>query len=57
MAAPGPANVLALPQVSESLAGRMKVVSLLPLSQVEVRGGKPSFLKTAFAAPVSCLWA
>ncbi len=49
MAAPGSANVLALPQVSESLAGRMEVVSLLPLSQVEVRGGKPSFLKTAFA--------
>lgn len=45
----GSANVLALPQVSESLAGRMEVVSLLPLSQVEIRGGKPSFLNSAFA--------
>lgn len=48
----GSANVLALPRVSESLAGRMEVVSLLPLSQVEVRGGKPSFLKTAFAGRI-----
>ena len=48
----GSANVLALPQVSESLAGRMEVVSLLPLSQVEVRGGKPSFLKTAFTGRI-----
>lgn len=45
----GSANVLALPQVSESLAGRMEVVSLLPLSQVEIRSGSPSFLETAFA--------
>lgn len=29
----GSANVLTLPQVSESLAGRMEVVSLLPLSR------------------------
>ena len=49
----GSANILALPRVSESLAGRMEVVSLLPLSQVEVRGGKPSFLKTAFAGRVA----
>ena len=49
----GSANVLALPRVSESLPGRMEVVSLLPLSQVEVRGGKPSFLKTAFAGRIA----
>jgi predicted AAA+ superfamily ATPase len=48
----GSANVLALPQVSESLAGRMETVSLLPLSQVEVRAGKPSFLKTVFAGRI-----
>ncbi|MBI4292649.1 MAG: ATP-binding protein [Betaproteobacteria bacterium] len=45
----GSANVLTLPQVSESLAGRMEVVSLLPLSRAEVHGGKPKFLKNAFA--------
>lgn len=49
----GSANVLALPQVSDSLAGRMEVVSLLPLSQVEIRGRKPLFLKTAFAGGIA----
>jgi hypothetical protein len=49
----GSANVLALPRVSESLAGRMEVVNLLPLSQVEVRGGKPSFLSAAFAGRIA----
>ena len=48
----GSANVLALPKVSESLAGRMEAVSLLPLSQVEVRGAKPAFLKAAFAGRI-----
>ncbi|MSQ71524.1 MAG: ATP-binding protein [Betaproteobacteria bacterium] len=45
----GSANVLALPQASESLAGRMETVSLLPLSQVEIHGGKASFLGKAFS--------
>jgi uncharacterized protein len=44
----GSANVLALPQVSESLAGRMEIVSLLPLSRAEIRGKKPGFLRGAF---------
>ena len=43
----GSANVLALPQVSESLAGRLAVVSLLPLSPAEVRGKEPKFLTRA----------
>lgn len=45
----GSANVLALPQVSESLAGRMEAVALLPLSQLELRRRKPTFLRSAFA--------
>ena len=44
----GSANILTLPQVSESLAGRMEIVSLLPLSQAEIRRRKPTFLKSAF---------
>ena len=44
----GSANILTLPQVSESLAGRMEIVSLLPLSRAEIRGKKPDFLKAAF---------
>jgi len=44
----GSANILTLPQVSESLAGRMEIVSLLPLSRAEIRGKKPHFLRAAF---------
>ena len=45
----GSANVLTLPMVSESLAGRMQVVDLLPLAQAEIWGTKPSFLENALA--------
>jgi predicted AAA+ superfamily ATPase len=44
----GSANILTVPKVSESLAGRMEIVNLFPLSQAEIHGGKPMFLKTAF---------
>lgn len=44
----GSANLLTLPQVSESLAGRMEVVNLLPLSRAEVRSKRPNFLTAAF---------
>jgi len=44
----GSANVLILSTVSDSLAGRMAVVTLLPLSRAEMRGRKPSFLRKAF---------
>lgn len=43
----GSANVLTLPTVSESLAGRMEVVTLLPLSRAEIRGRRPAFLRKA----------
>jgi uncharacterized protein len=49
----GSANVLTLPRVSESLAGRIEVVSLLPLSQSELRGAKPTFLQRAFAGKIA----
>lgn len=49
----GSANILTLPQVSESLAGRMEIVNLLPLSHAEVRGKKPDFLKAAFSGRLS----
>jgi predicted AAA+ superfamily ATPase len=45
----GSANVLTLPTVSESLAGRLEVVMLLPLSRAETRGKKAAFLRKAFA--------
>jgi uncharacterized protein len=43
----GPANLLAVPRVAESLAGRMEIVNLLPLSQSEIHGQKPGFLEAA----------
>jgi predicted AAA+ superfamily ATPase len=48
----GSANVLMLPTVAESLAGRMEVVTLLPLSRAELRGRRPAFLRQAFAGTV-----
>ena len=44
----GSANLLTVPQVSESLAGRMEIVNLLPLAQAEIYSHKPAFLKAAF---------
>lgn len=49
----GSANILALPQVSESLAGRMEIVNLLPLSRAEIRGSRPTFLRAAFAGKIN----
>ena len=43
----GSANMLTLPMVSESLAGRMEIVTLMPLSRAETRGRKPEFLESA----------
>jgi hypothetical protein len=48
----GSANILTLPQVSESLAGRMEIVNLLPLAQAEIRHRKPAFLRAAFAGQI-----
>jgi predicted AAA+ superfamily ATPase len=45
----GSAHVLTLPTVSESLAGRLEVVTLLPLSRAETRGRRPAFLRKAFS--------
>jgi uncharacterized protein len=49
----GSANILTLPQVSESLAGRMEIVSLMPISRAEIEGKKPTFLKMAFTSKLS----
>lgn len=49
----GSANVLTLPKVSESLAGRLAIVTLLPLSRSEARNRMPTFLRKAFAATLA----
>lgn len=48
----GSANILAMPTIAESLAGRMEVVTLLPLSQAEIRGRKVDFIEDAFAGRI-----
>jgi predicted AAA+ superfamily ATPase len=45
----GSANILTLPRVSESLAGRMEIISLMPISRAEIEGKRPTFLEAAFA--------
>lgn len=46
----GSANVLTLPRVSESLAGRMEVLTLWPLSQGEIEGRREGFVDRMFGA-------
>ncbi len=45
----GSANVMTLPSVADSLAGRMETLSLLPLSQSEIVGRSCNWLDAAFA--------
>ncbi len=45
----GSANILLLPQVLDSLAGRFEMIQLLPLSECEIRGEKSNFLPTLLA--------
>jgi len=45
----GSANLMALPTVADSLAGRMETFSLLPLSQSEIEGQTTNWLDSVFA--------
>ncbi|MCL6285667.1 ATP-binding protein [Ruegeria sp. 2012CJ41-6] len=45
----GSANLMTIPRVADSLAGRMEIVRLLPLSQAEILAEKSSFIDRAFA--------
>lgn len=49
----GSANVMTLPRVADSLAGRMETIRLLPLSQSEVIGRRPTFLDGLFNGRLS----
>jgi hypothetical protein len=48
----GSTNVLLVPQLSESLAGRMEILRLHPLGQGELRGRQPRFLDAIFAGRI-----
>lgn len=45
----GSANVLLLPRLSESLAGRMEIFTLWPMSQGEFAGVREKFIDTLFS--------
>ena len=46
----GSANVLLVPRLSDSLAGRMEILRLHPLAQSELTRSKPHFIDTLFNA-------
>ena len=48
----GSANLMTVPRVADSLAGRMKIVRLLPLAQAELQGKPSAFLETVFEGQV-----
>jgi predicted AAA+ superfamily ATPase len=45
----GSANVLLIPKLADSLAGRMGILRLHPLAQCELAGRPPGFLRTLFS--------
>lgn len=44
----GSANVLTLPRIADSLAGRMETLHMLPLARAEIAGKAPTFLERLF---------
>lgn len=48
----GSANLMALPTVADSLAGRMETLTLLPLSQSEIHGATNNWLDSVFAGRI-----
>jgi uncharacterized protein len=50
----GSANVLTLPRIADSLAGRMETIRMLPLARAEISGRVPTFLERVFAGKLQC---
>lgn len=46
----GSANVLRLPKLAESLAGRMEILTLWPLAQSEIEGASENVVDKMFGA-------
>ena len=44
----GSANVMTLPRVADSLAGRIETIRMLPLARAEISGAAPTFLERLF---------
>ncbi|MCB2406046.1 ATP-binding protein [Rhizobium ruizarguesonis] len=52
----GSANVLTLPRIADSLAGRMETIRMLPLARAEIEGRTPSFLEHLFDGSLKSPW-
>jgi hypothetical protein len=48
----GSAHLMTLPQIADSLAGRMEMIRLLPLAQNELHGTWPTFLDKVFKGEI-----
>jgi len=48
----GSANLMALPTVADSLAGRMETLTLLPLAQSEIHGGTANWIDSAYTGQI-----
>ncbi len=48
----GSANLMVMPAVADSLAGRMETLTLLPLSQSEMHGSSVNWLDRIFSGPL-----
>ena len=48
----GSANVMFMPKLADSLAGRIGILRLHPLSQAEIAGNKPRFLPALFGGKI-----
>lgn len=49
----GSANVMLVPRLADSLAGRIEILQLQPLSQAELGGTRPSLIDDVFAAALA----
>lgn len=52
----GSADVLLLPSMAESLAGRLEVLALHPLAQGEIAGAPPAFIPSLYANEPMAQW-
>lgn len=48
----GSANLMTLPTVADSLAGRMETLRLLPLAQSEIHGGNANWIDSIFSGSI-----
>lgn len=52
----GSANILLLPQLSDSLTGRMEIIRLYPLAQCEIERAGPNFMAALFDGFLKCTY-